>query len=390
VKVQPVVGIQPNILRWARESIGLSLDEVAIRLKRPIDEVEAWELGEVAPSYPQLEKLAYQIYKRPLAVFFLPNPPEEIPPKREFRTLPEVDLENLSPDTYIQIRKAHAYQLSLRELFFNNNPSDSRIWRDFSLSFDQPIIEQAKEIRRKLGVELIHQISWKNDDVALKQWRSSVENAGIFIFKAPFKQKELSGFCLVDNEFPVIYINNSTTKTRQIFSLLHELSHILLSINGLSKFDKSYINSLPNGEMKIERFCNAVAAEVLIPNVDFNESSSHLPHNIESVNEYEIALLANRYGVSREAILRRFLDQGRVSKEFYENKSRNWARQQKVGKGGDWYASANSYLSERFAKEVISRHYRHQISIEQAADMLGIKAKNYAGLEQRILQGTKI
>ena len=91
--------------------------------------------------------------------------------------------------------------------------------------------------------------------------------------------------------------------------------------------------------------------------------------------------------MSREVVLRRFLDQGQVSKSFYEQKAKQWAAQRKATKGGDWYASQNAYLSERFAQEVVRRHYRNQLSLEQASEFLGIKPKNFAGLEQRILQG---
>lgn len=73
----------------------------------------------------------------------------------------------------------------------------------------------------------------------------------------------------MDESLPVIYLNNSTTKTRQIFSLLHELAHLLLSINGLSKFDTDYIARLPESEKQLEIFCNAIAAEILIPGRDF-------------------------------------------------------------------------------------------------------------------------
>ncbi|EQD80608.1 DNA-binding protein, partial [mine drainage metagenome] len=93
MKSEPVAGVRPEVLRWARQSIGLSVSDVALRLKRPVEEIEAWEANGPYPSYLQLEKLAYQLYKRPLAVFFLPAPPEEISPVREFRTLSTDDLQ---------------------------------------------------------------------------------------------------------------------------------------------------------------------------------------------------------------------------------------------------------------------------------------------------------
>ncbi len=386
MRAEPVVSVQPEVMRWARQSIGLSVSDVASRLKRSAEEIEAWETGAAFPSYPQLEKLAYQIYKRPLAVFFLPTPPDEVSPVREFRTLPTQDLLTLAVDTHLHLRRAHAYQIALRELF-GTNPCDDRIWQRISLSRTDSVTDQAATVRAHLGITLEAQLRWRDEDSSLKNWRKAIEDKGVFVFKEAFKQKDISGFCLVDVQFPVVYLNNSTTKTRQLFSLLHELAHLLLSVNGLSKFDQQYIEHLPAQERQVEQFCNAIAAEVLIPSNDFQQQSARFPADIERASEEQIFELATRYGVSREAILRRFLDQDRVSVAFYKQKSVAWAAQQKKGSGGDWYASKNTYLSERFAKEVFSRHYKNQLSVEQAADLLGIKPKTFAGLEQRILQG---
>ena len=388
MKAEPVVGVQPSVIRWARESMGMSIEDVAHKLKKSSEEVVAWESeGGVSPTYSQLENLAYKVFKRPLAVFFLPAPPDEIPPVREFRTLPDTDLQTLHADTYLQVRKAHAYQLTLKEIFDGSNPSGRQIWKQAPLSMQLSVEAQALTVRKALGISLEDQLAWKSDELALKRWREAVEAQGIFVFKAPFKQKDISGFCLLDTDLPLIYLNNSTTKTRQIFSLLHELAHLLINVSGISKFETSYVNRLPMAERKIEQFCNKVAAEILIPSADFIQQIAGFLGDAELVQDHLYANLANRYGVSREAVLRRLLDMGRVSQAFYEQKAKFWASQKKAVAGGDWYASQNTYLSERFAREVIGRHYRNQISVEQASEFLGIKAKNFSGLEQRILQG---
>lgn len=336
-------------------------------------------------AYP-LKFQESQVFKRPLAVFFLPAPPDEVPPAREFRTLPDADLQALHADTCLQIRKAHAFQITLKEIFEGAGTNEPLIFRNLSLDAKRSIPVQASVVRKILGIS-IDEVQWKSDDIALKRWRGALEASGIFIFKAPFKQKEISGFCLPDTDFPLIYLNNSTTKTRQIFSLLHELSHLLLNVSGISKFDSSYVNRLPASERRIEKFCNEVAAEILIPSTDFERQIAGLPVNVELAEDYLFANLGSRYGVSREAVLRRLLDLGRVGQAFYEQKAKFWAGQKKAGSGGDWYASQNTYLSERLAREVVGRHYRNQISVEQASEFLGINAKNFAGLEQRILQG---
>ncbi len=393
----PVAGIQPGILRWARETAGYTLSDTAAKIKRSAEELSAWETGTQAPTYPQLEKLAYEIYKRPIAIFFLPKPPEESTPKQEFRTLPDAELDNLIPDTRFKIRKAHAYQISLREVFENVNPSERKIWQRMSLVYSNnplDVARQAQKIREHIGITISEQSKWKDVDAALKSWRYAIEDNGVFIFKDTLKQGEISGFCLTDAHFPLIYINNSTPKTRQVFSLAHELAHLLMDANGMSKLgDPSYIDKLPDDRRRLEQFCNAIAAEVLIPTDDFQEQSKQLLANVENISDSEIENLSHRYQVSREAILRRFLNQGRVSADFYKEKARLWIEQQKPKNNdskrvGNWYNTTNMYFSPRFVREVISQHYNQRISLEQAVDLLGINTKNFDGLEQKILQGT--
>jgi len=299
-----IKGIQPSVLRWAREAQGYSVDDVALHLKRETDEIEAWESGESAPSYSQLEKLAYGLYKRPLAVFFLPEPPQEPDVKQEFRTLPDFELDQLAADTRYQLRLAHALQISLLELSDEKNTADRLIFRDIKLTTKSGLSKAANEIRAYLKISLDEQSSWKSSDAALKAWRNVVEEAGIYIFKHSFKQKSISGFCLSHAEFPIIYLNNSTTKTRQIFSLFHELAHLLLSQNSITKFDTSYIAQLPKKEQNIEKFCNALAAEILVPDSDFSKRII----GEKSINEVLVSNLAKRYRVSREVVLRRILE----------------------------------------------------------------------------------
>jgi Zn-dependent peptidase ImmA (M78 family) len=254
------------------------------------------------------------------------------------------------------------------------------------LSVSRSFQEQAAEIRNVLNVGIEDQSSWGNDEEALRNWRRLVEESGIFVFKDAFKQKDISGFCLHDDGFPVIYLNNSTTKTRQIFSLLHEVAHLLFGQNGLSKFDADYIYGLSSSQQRIEVMCNSLAAEILIPAHDFAEQVKSLPLQGDELPDAVYARLARRYGVSREAVLRRFLDSGRVSQRFYETKAKKWNKQKKEKGGkGDWYASKGAYLSDKFLKDVYKKHYRNQLTVEQASDLLGIKAKNFGGMEKLVL-----
>lgn len=104
------IPVNPAMLVWARETAGISLDEAARRMKKDIAIIESWEMGDDAPTYVQLEKLAYQIYKRPLALFFFPKPPQEETPEQSFRTLPEQEIAMMSSRMKILIRKARVMQ----------------------------------------------------------------------------------------------------------------------------------------------------------------------------------------------------------------------------------------------------------------------------------------
>lgn len=381
----PVAGIQASVLRWARESQGYSIDDVAQHLKREPAEVKAWEDGDAAPTYAQLEDLAYKLYKRPLAVFFLPGPPAEISVKKEFRSLPEFELDQLAADTRYQVRIAHAYQISLRELNDGVNPVARSIFKDVRLTDTTNVNKAADSIRKYLGISLKAQSAWKTSDEALKVWRNAVEEVGIYVFKHSFKQKSISGFCLADDEFPVVYLNNSTAKTRQIFSLFHELAHLLLRVNAISKFDRAYIDQLPQKERRIEQFCNALAAEFLVPSEDF---SAQL-RLVRQINDQTIAALALRYHVSREAILRRMLDRGLVEAAYYETKAKQWVDEfESAGEGGDYYATQSVYLGDRYLRLVFGKHYQGKLSLEQVADYLGVRTKSVAGLEAIMLRKT--
>jgi Zn-dependent peptidase ImmA (M78 family)/transcriptional regulator with XRE-family HTH domain len=377
-----ISGIQPSILRWARESQGLTIYDVAVHLKRGANEIEAWENGTLSPTYIQLETLAYKLYKRPVAIFFLPEPPFEIPLKKAFRTLPDIELDALSADIRYRLRLTRAFQLSLAELNDGINASVRKIFRDIPLSADlRRLAEQTERIRQYLGISLQTQASWHKDETALKVWRNAIENSGIFVFKQPLKQKGISGFCLLDDEFPVICINNSASKTRQIFSLFHELAHLLLKVNGISKYDESYINQLPQKEQGVERFCNRFSAELLIPSHDFDK-------RVGSVGAITIKLveeLSAHYSVSREAVMRRLLDEGRVTKEEYEKRAKEWAAQKVKPAKGDYFKNQATYLGEGYLQLVFGKHYQGKLTVEQVADYLGVKTKSIAGLESLVL-----
>jgi Zn-dependent peptidase ImmA (M78 family)/transcriptional regulator with XRE-family HTH domain len=373
----------PEVLRWARERTGRTLEEVADILKKEASVIAAWESkdDETAPAYGQLEKLAESVYKLPLAVFFFPSPPAERLPDPEFRTLPTEEIEALPPDTRFAIREASAVQESLRELTGGENPAPALVFEDLLPTSGESVQAFCNRLREYLGVDLETQVAWKKDDDAFKAWRSTVESRGVFVLKRSFKDDEFSGFCLRDKTFPVICINNGDTFTRQSFTLFHELAHILLDVNGVTKRNDSYLAALPNKWRNVEVRCNRIAAELLVPSQDLSTQLGLAEDPKEAVQE-----LASRYNVSREVVMRRLLDRDLVSQEEYEECAAEWNSQRGRGRGGDsgggnYYATTAAYLGDGFLNVAFSAYHEGRCSLPELAEHLHVKAQNIGKLE---------
>ncbi|MCP3956626.1 MAG: hypothetical protein GY719_02110 [bacterium] len=148
----PIPGLNPDILVWARRRAGQDVDQVARKLGKSSEDIQAWEDGDSSPTYVQLEKLAHQVYKRPLALFFFPEPPEEDDPEHRFRTLPDFELADLAPDTRFKIRDGLAKQLALRDLTGGRNPAERKIFRDIVAKPGSTPAKVAAEVRAYLGI----------------------------------------------------------------------------------------------------------------------------------------------------------------------------------------------------------------------------------------------
>jgi len=376
--------INPEILIWARENANLLIEDVALKMNKSPDAIEAWEKGDSSPTYVQLETLAYTLYKRPVAIFFFPEPPEEVTAKKSFRTLPESEIEELAPRFLRVFRRGQAMQINLEELTDGKNPAPKKIFRDLSFDPRGNVVTMAESVRKYLGVSVATQIRWANTEMALEKWRSTVEEKGIFAFKDAFRDDEISGFCIYDPEFPVIYLNNSMPKTRQIFTLFHELTHLLFRTGGVDKRDDAFIRRIRGDNRRIEVLCNRFAGEFLVPKGDFDKVISRV-----RIDEQTINRLAKRYKVSREVILRKCLDRGLVDKAYYEERSERWireARERAVGAtGGNYYSNVATYLGDSYLNLVFKSFYRKKFAMDQLAEYLGVKAASIPGLETAFL-----
>lgn len=368
--------ITPSVITWARKRAGLSLDEA-----KNFGRIDEWESGASSPTYAQIEALASAL-KVPVAVFFFPEPPDLPDIAQSFRTLPDVEFEKIPSRMRLLVRKAKAFQLNLADLTAERNPADRHIIKDLKLSTSESVADAAERVRTYLGVTLDAQQDYQTDDDALKAWRDVLHSVGVFVFKDAFKNDDYSGFCLYDETFPIIYVNNSSSKTRQIFTLFHELAHLLFQTSGIDTLSGDFVAKLDDESRNIEVFCNAFAAEFLLPERVFVEAMKGRKADEQTATE-----LAARFHVSREVVFRRFLDQGRINQKTYREAATRWSQQRAGGQGGDYYWTKLSYLGRDYVSLALEEYRRNRITETQLADFLDVKPKNLAVIEEYFERG---
>jgi Zn-dependent peptidase ImmA (M78 family) len=378
--------INKDILAWARISIGLSVEDVANKFGKSVNDIKQWEEGITSPTFSQLERLAFEIYKRPLAVFFFPDVPKEDTPKTEFRTLPDNVIRELPPEIVKLYRNAKLNQLYLEELFDGRKPSENLFLDKFSITDRTNTNILTQSIRKQLNITIEEQTKWRSTESAFKDWRGAFEANGIFVFKDAFKNEAYSGFCLYDEKYPVIFVNNSMPDSRQIFTLFHELGHLLFKSGGIDFRSREYTREFSGFYNNIEVICNRFANEFLIPPDVFDSFQL-------SVSEAQFQKLANYFSVSREVILRNYLERGLVTQDYYEQMAAKWIKEAKESKedsdGGSYYYNKKAYLGDRYISLVYGKFYQNKITLDNVAEYLNVKVKNLPTFEHLVMEGGK-
>lgn len=369
--------VTPSIVAWARERAGYSLSEA----QRHFSSIHRWETGELLPTYPQLEQMSER-FKVPVAVFFFPEPPDTPKIDETFRTLPHNNMERIPPRIRLLLRKARAMQISLSELNDGENPVPRFLTSDLQLDPYDAVESMVRGVREYLQVGVEEQFSWGSVEHALENWRRILTDHGVFVFKDAFREPGFFGFCLYDREFPIIYVNKSSAKSRQIFTVFHELAHLMFHTSGIDLVDDEFINILSSDNARIEIVCNEFAGRCLVPDDAFDLVSAGLP-----ANEGTAEQLASRFCVSREVIFRKFLERRLITQSEYSEAAERWSSDAGTGsEGGDYYYNQMAYLGQKYIGLAFERYYQNRFDVIQLADYLNIKPKSVQSLEERYLK----
>ncbi|MBU0713691.1 XRE family transcriptional regulator [bacterium] len=362
IKIQ----INSAILAWAREEAGYTPGEIAKKLKVPTDRYLQWESDEQAIPLGMLKQIAKD-YKRQLAVFLLPAPPPKTKKPRDFRNL-AISQEGLSPHIMLAIRRANKYIAMAGEILGKPYWGDQYQWQteinQFKISdtgkFNEDLIEW---LRTKLKITINDQKNFRGTADAFRKWRNSLERElGIFIFQFDMPQSEVDGFCYAEDDPPyAIVINKNIAHARKIFTLFHELAHIIRHQSGICQAEVSA------DEQGIEFECNDFAGKFLVPDSEI----------IQIAGLEELTTIAREYNVSREVYLRRNLERELISRtDFFSlledvRKVPKTPSSKKTG-----YASplikSKSTRGNKFYNLVINAVCENKIDYLSASDVLGL------------------
>jgi Zn-dependent peptidase ImmA (M78 family)/DNA-binding transcriptional regulator YiaG len=329
----------PSVLKWARESAGLSIEAAAGKADVKPDHLARWEGGGARPSIPQLRKLA-QIYRRPLAAFYLPEPPKRFEVMHDFRRIPTGQVHERTPELALEIRKAY----DRREWALELSAGLDEALPDFSAraSPGDDIEVTATKLRAAIGITLDAQSKWKLAYEAFRGWRAALERAGILTLQATgVPLEEVRGFSISIRPLPVAVVNIKDSPRGRVFTLLHELTHIALNDGGICDLH----------DADIEAVCNRTAGAALFPREALLDSPTvrHHQRSDYAWSDDELRDLSRQFGGSREAALVRLLTLKLTTQAFYDRMHRQFLQEYRA-------QQEKSQNNEGFAPPIRSRY----------------------------------
>ncbi len=375
------VQVKPQLIQWAIDRAGLSVTALSDYFPK----LELWIHRESQPTLRQVEDLAKKTMT-PLGYFFLPEPPEDKLSISDFRTVKDAPVQRPSPNLLETIQTLQRRQNWLREYLIEEKERPLEFIGSAGLSSNPSNV--AADIRHALG----QTEDWAR---AVPTWTEALEKLSFFVERIgvltvfnsvvgnnthrKLNVNEFRGFVLADKYAPIIFVNSADAKAAQMFTLVHEVVHLWLGETGVLNLDKT----MP-ADNKVEKFCNAVAAEFLVPERIMRENWPAVQQEDEP---YQI--LARQFKVSPIVIARRALDLNFVDKHrFFDFYDRYLAdERRKMGKrtgGGNFYATQDMRLSRRFAETVIRATQAGKLLYREAYHLTGLNGNTFDRYAKRL------
>lgn len=383
--------VNPDMLVWGRKRVNATPDQIARRVGTSLDVVQQWEAGEKRPTIKQLRTVAKYL-ERPVAHFYLDDPPNEPAPRVEMRRVfgrdPVTDSFNFAREVQRLVRRR---QIAL-DLFDRLGEEPPSLPEPRDLSEDSE--EMGAFLRfTLLGVEMDDQIAWQGRYEALRTWREALEQAGILSFQlSGIDIEEARGCAIAHRPLPVVAFNSSDSVRGRIFTLFHEVAHVLLGSSTL------HSRSPFESDDETEQWCNRIAAAALIPKEDLLSHSQVQTQGTNAMwTKTELETLAGRYRVSPSALIRRLDTFDRIAdgpfhtlREEFDGRRRSdaLAGDGSGDGGGDFYNTALTRLGSLLPRLAFQGFYANAIGASELSDFMGTKVENLGTFEKKVM-GTR-
>lgn len=383
--------VHPEILRWARETMGLTPEQATKKLGlgdakgvSAVDRLAALETGEIEPTRPLLVRMAKQ-YRRPLLVFYMSAPPRRGDRGQDFRTVNVDEFSETNALLDVLIRNVNARQSMVRSVLEDDEDVEPlEFVGSMQMGFGVSAVQAS--ISSTIDITLAEFREQPSPEVAFTLLRSRAEAAGVFVllmsnlgsYHTSIDLEAYRGFTLSDNIAPFIIINDQDSRAAWSFTLLHELTHLWLGQTGVSGAKVVKV---------VEQFCNDVAGQFLLPVEDLNQldvdDSTNMEQSISRVSEFAIQRNVSSSLVAYKLYRVGNIGEGtwnRLSAAFRDlwfgqrSDQREKARTQEGGP--DYYVVRRHRVGAALISLVSRAMADGSLTTIRAGRVLGVKAKN--------------
>ncbi|MFC0264545.1 ImmA/IrrE family metallo-endopeptidase [Fontibacter flavus] len=384
--------ITPKVLKWARESARMLEETAAAKVSVSVNRLKEWEAGTSQPTIRQAQTLA-KAYKRPFALFFLPDVPRDFQPLQDFR---KSGSKALTTSSIFIIREIQQKQAWISDVYSENQEDKLAFVGRFSIKDNPQTV--AKDILRTLK---INPALYKTD-IPIKEWIDASESNGIFVSRTSFvnsrlklDSQEIQGFAIADQYAPFVFVNSDDWNAPQLFTLVHELAHIWIAETGIS----NEVEPDLKGKDKlhpVELFCNEVAANALMPKeivLKLDPSSFRTSKDVFKASK--------QLGVSSFAILVRALNLNIISipsyqklksqaeidfSEYLKKEAEKKAKQKEKEKQGgpNYFLLQLNRNSRLFTQTVLDAFRGGFIEPTLASNLLNVQVNKFSKLESQL------
>jgi Zn-dependent peptidase ImmA (M78 family)/transcriptional regulator with XRE-family HTH domain len=376
VPTSPRAVVTPSALRWARESVGFTVEEAARRIGVSPERLEQAEQGDHFLTMRQAETAARQ-YDRPLAALFMPEPPTEEPVETQFRRLPGAPPPPWPHEMRLLIRRVRERQEAAADLYelLEEPPPWTTLDLDFGGTADDPA-RLAARLRETLGVPLDEQKTWldRSGYKPLRAWVDAVEAVGVHVMQDGTMPVDLMrGFASTHPQAPAIVVNSQDDPRARAFTAIHELGHLLRVRAGL-----------PTGPTT-EGWCDDLAGHVLLPPdsfaADFRRARS--TNLLEQVDRVALTYGVTPYAAAVRASRLRLAARDELDEVI--ERIRDRATDPGGGAGGDYYRTKVSRLGPAFVGLVFAALDTQAVSEAVASGLLREKVNHLPTLREYLV-----